>query len=100
MRISYKLTKRTTKTGKTEKFLKKYNIINVMTIRYKLTASGNIVHTALDYKLMRPVNILRLQRRKNRQKRQIQKKLSEKCRAKSHRKCIFQYKLFYFHLII
>ena len=61
--------KRTTKTEKLEKFLEMYNIINVMIIRYKLTAAGNIIYSAFGYKLMRPVRILRLQRRKNRQKR-------------------------------
>ena len=61
--------KRTTKTEKLEKFLEMYNIVNVMIIRYKLTAAGSIIYSAFGYKLMRPVRILRLQRRKNRQKR-------------------------------
>ena len=51
-RISYKLTKRTTKT---EKSLKTYDIINFKTIPYKLTASGNIIHLIVSYKFMRPV---------------------------------------------
>ena len=55
-----------------------YNITNVLTIRYKWTASGDIINSALDYKFMGPVNILRLQRRKTGKKRQIQKTLSEK----------------------
>ena len=43
MKISYNLTKRTTKTEKLEKYFKIF-IINFKTIRYKLTASGNINH--------------------------------------------------------
>ena len=50
-------------------------IINFKTIRYKLTASGNIIHSILNYKPMRPVSYLRLP---SEQKQQIQKKLSEK----------------------
>ena len=42
MRISYKLTKKTTKTEKLKNSLKKYNITNFETIRYKMTASNNI----------------------------------------------------------
>ena len=34
--------------------------MNFKTIRYKLTASGNIIHSILIYKLMRPSTILRL----------------------------------------
>ena len=47
MKISYNLTKRTTKT---EKFEKNFNmiIINFKTIRYKLTALGNFVHSMLN----------------------------------------------------
>ena len=47
MKISYNLTKRTTKN---EKFEKNFNmfIINFKTIRYKLTASGNIIHSMLN----------------------------------------------------
>ena len=47
MRISYNLTKRTTKKEKIEKFLKilkMYNIINFKTIRYKLAALGVIIN--------------------------------------------------------
>ena len=67
-----------------------------MIICYKLTASGNIIYSALDYKLMRPVRILRLQKRKNRQKRQIQKELIEK---KVERKAI-KNKIFCIHFSI
>ena len=59
-RISYKMTKRTTKTAKFEKSLKMYNIINFKTIRYKLTASGKINHLIGIYKFMRTVSTLRL----------------------------------------
>ena len=41
MKISYNLTKKTTKTEKFEKDLKMY-ITNFMTKRYEPTASGNI----------------------------------------------------------
>ena len=63
MRISYKLTKRTTKTEKIEKslkILKTYNIQKLKTIRNKMTALGNINHSILNYKLMGPVSVLRL----------------------------------------
>ena len=42
MRIRYKLTKKTKKTDKFKISLKMYNIINFETIRYKMTALGNI----------------------------------------------------------
>ena len=38
---------------KFEKISKKYNIKNFMTIRYKLTASSNTIHSMFNYKLMR-----------------------------------------------
>ena len=60
MRISYKLTKRTTKTEKYEKFLKTNNIKNFKAIRCKLTALRNINYSILNSKLMRPLSILRL----------------------------------------
>ena len=59
-RMSYKFTKSTTQTEKFEKILDLYDIINLVTFRHKLTASGNIILSALNYKLMRPVIILRL----------------------------------------
>ena len=53
-------------------------IINFKNIRYKLTASGNINHSALNYKPMRPVINLRLP---TEQKQQIQEKIERgKCR--------------------
>ena len=71
-----KLTK-IRKTEKIEKSLKIYNVINFNAIRYKLTASGNVVHSIISYKLMRPVSILRLHKSRQKQKNQ-KKKLSEK----------------------
>ena len=47
------------KTEKFEKYLKMY-IINLKTIRYKRTASGNIIYSNLNFKLKRPVSSLRL----------------------------------------
>ena len=53
-------------------------IINFKTIRYKLIAPGNIIHSILYYKPMRPVSYLRLPRE---QKQQIEEKIEpEKCR--------------------
>ena len=46
MRINYKLTKRT-KTEKLKMSLKMNNIINLNTIRQKLTALSNIIHLIL-----------------------------------------------------
>ena len=75
------LTKTTTKTEKFEKALIMYNIVNSQTIRYKLSASVNIIHSIFNYKLMRPVSTLRPPK-KNRQKQQIRKKLErEKCQS-------------------
>ena len=76
-KISYNLTKRTTKTEKLENYFKMF-IINFKTIRYKLTASGNINHSILNYKPMRPVINLRLPKD---QDQQIQENIKrEKCR--------------------
>ena len=47
------------KNKKNLKSLKINNIINFKTIRYKLTALGNIIHSILNYRLMRPVSVLR-----------------------------------------
>ena len=58
MKISYNLTKRTTKSEKFEKYLKIY--LNFKTIRYELTASGNINHLFFNDKLIRTVSNLRL----------------------------------------
>ena len=60
---SYKLMQRTTETEKIEKsskILTKCNVINFKSIHFKLTASSKIVHSILNYKLIRPVSILRL----------------------------------------
>ena len=59
MRISYKL-KKNNKNWKVWKIIKKYNIINFKTIRYKMTTSGNINPWILNYKLLRQVSVLRL----------------------------------------
>ena len=47
MRINYKLTKRT-KTEKYKKSLRRNNILNFNTIRYKLSALSNIIHSVLN----------------------------------------------------
>ena len=60
MRISNKLTKKTTKTEEFKKLLELYNIINFENICNKMAALGNINPLILNYKLLRPVSILRL----------------------------------------
>ena len=60
MRISYKLTKKTTNTEKYKKILEMYNVINFETIRYKKTTSGNLNPWLLIYKFLRHVSFLRL----------------------------------------
>ena len=52
--------KKQQKQQKFKKSLKKYNIINFETICYKKIASSNINPWILNYKLLRPVSILRL----------------------------------------
>ena len=89
-RTSYKLTKKTTKTGKIEKYSKMYNIKCFKTVRYKLTASGNILHLMGNYNFLRPFCILRLPKEFKKQKQQIEKKLSERT-GKAFRERIFQY---------
>ena len=59
MKISYKLTKRTTKTVKFEKKLKLY-IIKFKNICSNMSTSDNIVHSIFTYKLMRLVSNLQL----------------------------------------
>ena len=49
-------------------------IINFKTIRYKLSALGNTIHSIFNYKLLRPVCKLRLPK----EKKTAIKKLSEK----------------------
>ena len=61
------MTKKPTKTEKFEKYLKMY-IINFKTIRYELTASGNISHSILNYKLMRNVSNLGLPKKQKQAK--------------------------------
>ena len=77
MKISDNLTKRTTKTENSEKYFKMFSI-HFKTIRYKLTASGNINHSILNYKPMRPVINLRLPKE---QKQEVHEKIErEMCR--------------------
>ena len=54
------VNKRTTKAEKIEKSSKMYYFINFKTIKYKLSASGNIIWSITNYKHLRPVSILRL----------------------------------------
>ena len=74
MKISYNLTKRTTKN---EKFEKNFNmfIISFKTIRYQLTASGSIIHSIFKWKPMGAVSNLRLPKEQNSK---LKTKLSEK----------------------
>ena len=59
MRISYKLTKRTTKTKKIKKHLK-ISIISFKTIHLELTALVEIAYSILLNKVLRPVSNLQL----------------------------------------
>ena len=78
MKISYNLTKRTTKTRYCENYLKMY-IRNFKTKSYELKVSGNIFISILNYKLKRLVSSLRLTKEQKRAKTAIsRKKLSEK----------------------
>ena len=59
VRISYKLTKRTTKTekiGKTLKILKKYNFINFTTAPYKLMRLSSIFRLPNEKKTFKSLN--------------------------------------------
>ena len=61
MRISYKLTKTTTKAEKKRKILiifKMYSIKSFESKRYKLTALRKTIQSILNHKLVRPVSIL------------------------------------------
>ena len=58
--------------------VKVYIIINLKTISNTLTASGNIIHSNLNYKFMGLVSISRTPKGKIKRKQQIQKKISEK----------------------
>ena len=53
MRISCKLTKKTTKTEKFKKSLKLYSIITFETLRYKKIAWGNKIPEIFNYILWR-----------------------------------------------
>ena len=75
--MSYNLTKRTKKTVKFAKKLQ-YDYQKFKTIRYKLTASGNLILLMLDQKPMRTVSSLGLPKE---QKLQIHENIErEKCR--------------------
>ena len=54
-----------------------YNIINLKIFRHKLTASGN-VQAILNYKLVRPVSILRLPKKQKQVITAKTKKMSKK----------------------
>ena len=58
------------KTLKFENYLKMFSIINFKTIR-NMTTPGNIVHSTLNFMLMRPVRILRLPKNKKVKMRKI-----------------------------
>ena len=81
MKVSYELTKRTTKIEKFEKKLKMY-IINFNTIRYELGALGNIIHSIFNYNYIGPVSNLRLPKeQKTGKNSKFKKKIErEKCR--------------------
>ena len=74
--ISYEKNTKTEKNEKPLKIIKIYNIIILKTIRNKLTALCNLIHTILNYNLVGPVRVLRLSKEK---KAKIAKKMSEKC---------------------
>ena len=80
MKISYNLTKRTTKAKVGKIFQNVYQ--NFKIIRYKLTASGNINNSILNYKPMKPVINLRLPKE---QKQQVQEK-DERKKSKALKK--------------
>ena len=87
LKISYKLTKRTTKTEKNEnsfKVLQLYNFINFKTIRNKLTVKSliqSLITSLWDRSAFN--DYLKI---KKKQKQQFQKKkLSEKCRGQCKR---------------
>ena len=73
MKISYNLTKRTTKTKKFKNYLKMY-IINFKTKGYELTASGNLINSILNYKLTRLISNLRLPKEQKQAKTAISRK--------------------------
>ena len=72
--------KKQTKFEKFEKCLKMY-IINFKTIRYELTASGNIIQLFVNYKPMRLVRSLGLPKEQKQAKTaNSRKNKREKCR--------------------
>ena len=63
-----------------------YDIIKFMTIRYKLTASGIIIHSKHTFKHMKSVSILRTQKyyKKTGENSKFKKIERDKYPAKSH----------------
>ena len=49
-------------------------ILNFKTIRCKLRASGNIIHSVFNYQFLRPVSNSRLPKEQKNRKQQIQEK--------------------------
>ena len=66
------------KLKKMSKISKNVIIINFTTVCYKVTASGDIIHSILNYWCMRLVSILPKECEKNRQKEQVQKNWTKK----------------------
>ena len=80
MKRSYNLTKRTTKAKKFENYMKMY-IINFKTKGYEPTASGNIIISILNYKL---VSNLRLPKEQKHAKTAISRKKNEREKCRRH----------------
>ena len=91
MKISYNLTKRTTKTEKFEKYLKIY-VINFKTKVYELTASGNIINSILNYKLKRLVSSLGLPKEQKQAKTAISRKKIKREKSRWHENTNFSQK--------
>ena len=85
MKVSYNLTKRTTKTEKFEKCLKMY-IINLKIKGCNLTKSvgGNIIISILSYKPKRLVSYLRLPKEQEQANTAITGKTIEREKCRKH----------------
>ena len=55
-----------------------YNIINIKTIHYKLTATGNIIHSILNYKSGQQFTALTTEQKKSANIANSRKKMREK----------------------
>ena len=64
-------------------------IINFKTIRYELTASGNTIHSILNYKLMRPISNLGLPKEQKQAKTANSRKKNERGKCRRHLKMNF-----------